>query len=144
MQGMCKVLTGEFGPRQNITVGYLSEMVHLPLTVPLEVRVRASHQPQQQQGWYHAGRWRGQESRSSWVADDQALRGLLLWCCCGSACQVVITRIITSKGRIKSLRQAFDEIVAERGLLGFYKGIGAYVSSQQTFTLSMFDDMGHA
>lgn len=54
---------------------------------------------------------------------------------------MVITRIITSKGRIKSLRQAFDEIVAERGLLGFYKGIGAYVSSQQTRTLKMFSDM---
>lgn len=34
---MCKTLTGTFGPRQNLTVGYISEMVHLPVTVPLEV-----------------------------------------------------------------------------------------------------------
>jgi hypothetical protein len=38
-QGVCKLLTGgRFGPRENMLVGYLAESLHLPITVPLEVR----------------------------------------------------------------------------------------------------------
>lgn len=45
---------------------------------------------------------------------------------------MVITRIITSKGRISSLREAFQEIKASGGLRGLYKGIEAYVSPGST------------
>lgn len=46
----------------------------------------------------------------------------------------MITRIITSKGRISSLREAFEEIKASGGLKGLYKGIEAYVSLGSTHT----------
>lgn len=41
--------------------------------------------------------------------------------------QVVITRLITSKGRLTSFAQAFQEAVKEGGLVSLYKGITAYV-----------------
>ena len=38
LQGVCKAFSGgEFGTKLNLLVGYLAEVVHLPLTVPLEV-----------------------------------------------------------------------------------------------------------
>jgi len=42
--------------------------------------------------------------------------------------KVVITRIIASEGRLKSLRQALRELVDESGIAGLYKGSSAYVS----------------
>ncbi|TFJ85341.1 hypothetical protein NSK_003389 [Nannochloropsis salina CCMP1776] len=76
MKGVVKVLNGgRFGVRENLLVGYLSEVVHLPVTVPIEV---------------------------------------------------VVTRIITSQGRLKSWTEAAKEVLKEGGPSGLYKGIPAY------------------
>jgi len=59
----------------NLIIGYLSELSHLPLTVPLEV---------------------------------------------------IITRFITSHGKLNSLNAAMKQIYSDNGILGFYKGFEAY------------------
>ena len=41
--------------------------------------------------------------------------------------QVIITRLITSKGRVTSFYQAFQESVKDKGIPGLYEGIAAYV-----------------
>ncbi|KAM3570441.1 hypothetical protein VYU27_007502 [Nannochloropsis oceanica] len=76
MKGITKLLNGgRFGVRENLIVGYLSEVIHLPVTVPLEV---------------------------------------------------IITRIITSQGRVSSWAQATKELLEENGVKGLYKGITTY------------------
>jgi hypothetical protein len=41
--------------------------------------------------------------------------------------QVIITRIITSKGNIRSLGQALREVLETSGAGGMYRGVSAYV-----------------
>lgn len=40
---------------------------------------------------------------------------------------MIITRLITSKGRVTSFLQAVEEAVKEGGIASLYKGITAYV-----------------
>ena len=70
-----KMRGNELNTLPNLIIGYLSELSHLPLTVPLEV---------------------------------------------------IITRLITSRGKINSLNAAIKTIYSEKGILGFYKGFEAY------------------
>ena len=107
MQGITKLLTGgTFAVRENLIVGYLAEIVHLPVTVPLEVR------------WHPASsEWRRPPVLMGTHVSKQPP--------CPD--QVVITRIITSKGRVTSLTQAAREALKESGIAGLYKGITAYV-----------------
>jgi hypothetical protein len=115
-QGITKLLTGgAFSLRANLAVGYLSEVVHLPLTVPLEVSIMYIFVYVSIRLCMRMDRC-PEINQSIHPPHTQHIYT-----------QVVITRLITSKGRLTSFVQAFQEAVKEGGLPSLYKGITAYV-----------------
>lgn len=118
-QGITKLLTGgSFPLKANLLVGYLSEVVHLPLTVPLEVgRCMCAHVCM----CLHV------LTRVCTCMNHGPSAFVHLYLHTRHTTQVVTTRIITSKGRVSSLAQALEETLKEGGLSSLYKGITAYV-----------------